>query len=153
MSKLPPVLWSPDMTWLDLRCRCGKCNVHSDCWIQGNLDSVLQRSVLVVEEVERRTGQTQRLWVNSAVRCLAHNADQGGARASTHLSGRALDLKPVACSPAALFEAARKVRGDLSPDDEQRMGGLGLYHTFVHIDVRPYHATKMGPSAPWRRGR
>ena len=73
------------------------------------------------------------LKINSAYRCKEHNANVGGARNSQHLNGIAADLKPMGCSPAELHEKIEELvaRKHIPP------GGLGLYNTFVHYDIRP----------------
>jgi uncharacterized protein YcbK (DUF882 family) len=140
------------MTPEQLRCRCGECEIHTQAGIQANLEEVMARARLVVAVLEKQLGVPQRLRVNSAVRCLEHNRRVGGKKNSYHLRGLALDLAPLTCSPAQLYQAGRVVRGEASPEHPQRNGGLGHYATFVHIDVRGYRATKRSPEEPWRRG-
>lgn len=69
------------------------------------------------------------LVVLSAYRTPAHNRAVGGAKDSQHVQGRALDLlPPKGWTPTALAAVAREL---------PQIRGVGLYGTFVHIDVRP----------------
>jgi uncharacterized protein YcbK (DUF882 family) len=69
------------------------------------------------------------LVVQSAYRTPAHNRAVGGAPHSQHVQGRALDLAPPdGWSPIALLAVAQ---------DIPAIRGLGLYDSFIHIDVRP----------------
>ncbi len=73
------------------------------------------------------------LKINSAYRCPGHNEAVGGAPNSQHLKGTAADLKPLGCSPDELHEVIESlVDGKQIPS-----GGLGLYNSFVHYDIRP----------------
>lgn len=66
--------------------------------------------------------------INSGYRSPAYNKKCGGAPKSQHMLGTAADITVAGMSPKqvkAVFER-------LMPD----MGGIGLYKTFVHIDVR-----------------
>jgi len=80
------------------------------------------------------------LVVLSGYRTSAHNRAIGGARASQHVEGRALDLLPprgwTVTQLAAVVAGVPAVRG------------IGVYPTFVHMDVRP--STRR---AVWRGGR
>lgn len=67
--------------------------------------------------------------VLSCFRTEAHNAAIGGARNSQHVQGRALDLRPpTGWRVLDLAAVAREI---------VEIRGLGLYATFLHIDVRP----------------
>jgi hypothetical protein len=73
------------------------------------------------------------LIVDSAFRTVAYNASIGGAKASQHCEGRALDLRPS----ILLHGAAEQARG------EGFLRGIGIYPSFVHVDTRP------GQNATW----
>lgn len=81
------------------------------------------------------------LRVLSGWRGGAYNRCIGGATASLHLRGMALDLAPVGGSPGAVARlhgaaVAVRSRGVFA-------GGIGRYGTFVHIDIR-------GANVDWR---
>ena len=68
------------------------------------------------------------LMINSGRRCLAHNAAIGGEIRSQHLAGKAADIPPPqGWTPETMRDAAREL---------DSFHGLGLYNTFVHLDVR-----------------
>jgi uncharacterized protein YcbK (DUF882 family) len=80
------------------------------------------------------------LVVLSAYRTPAYNAAVGGVPDSQHVQGRALDLRPPnGWTPVSLAAIAKDIAG---------IRGLGVYATFVHIDVRP--TTKL---VAWRGAR
>ncbi len=66
--------------------------------------------------------------VNSAYRTEAHNKKVGGAAYSQHKYGVAADVVVKGVSP---LEAARYAHTLLGS-----RGGVGLYKTFIHVDVR-----------------
>lgn len=66
--------------------------------------------------------------INSAYRTVTHNKKEGGAVCSQHLYGTAADIKVSGVSPK---EVARYAETLLSG-----RGGIGIYSTFTHIDVR-----------------
>lgn len=72
--------------------------------------------------------------VTSAFRTLDYNSAVGGARASQHVQGRALDIVHSKLTPIEVHRALRELQhaGKLP-----LLGGLGDYPTFVHIDIRP----------------
>lgn len=66
--------------------------------------------------------------ITSAYRTPTHNKNEGGATQSQHLYGTAADIKVSGVTPKKVYEYANK----LMPN----RGGIGLYKTFVHVDVR-----------------
>ena len=72
--------------------------------------------------------------VLSAYRTESYNAKVGGAKFSQHKEGRALDLRPPV--GMTVTEFYRVVRG-LANEPTSKIRGLGLYRTFLHMDVRP----------------
>lgn len=66
--------------------------------------------------------------ITSAYRTVARNNAIKGAKYSQHLYGNAADIKVQGTAPKTVSEYANK----LMPNK----GGIGVYSTFVHIDVR-----------------
>ena len=66
--------------------------------------------------------------ITSAYRTPPHNKAVGGTTYSQHLYGTAADIKVKNCSPKQVAAYAEK----LLPGT----GGIGIYSTFTHIDVR-----------------
>ena len=69
--------------------------------------------------------------INSGYRSPAHNAKIGGVKNSQHLTGMAGDLK-TALPPIAIGEAIEF----LIESGQMKQGGIGVYRTFVHYDIR-----------------
>jgi lysozyme len=80
----------------------------------------------VADEARHRLGRPLR--INSAYRNAAYNRAIGGASASIHMRGGALDLSG---SPVTLRRILREMR-----DEGLFKGGIGRYPTFTHVDVR-----------------
>ena len=70
--------------------------------------------------------------INSAYRTLSHNKAVGGATKSQHLLATAADIVVKGMKPTkvkAQIEA-------LIDAGKMKQGGIGLYRTFVHYDIR-----------------
>ncbi|GDY25296.1 hypothetical protein AHAT_11860 [Agarivorans sp. Toyoura001] len=74
--------------------------------------------------------------INSAYRTPEHNRKVGGTKNSLHVQAKAAD---IAVSGMAPKEVHAKVL-ELIASKKMADGGLGLYNTFVHYDVRGYKA-------------
>ena len=70
--------------------------------------------------------------MTNAYRCESHNQKVGGAVYSQHLLGKAADIQISGYKPREVFNIIESLieQGDLL------QGGLGLYNTFVHYDIR-----------------
>lgn len=70
--------------------------------------------------------------INSGYRSPSHNKAVGGAINSQHLLGKASDIVVKNLEPKQVYEAIEYLirRGDML------QGGLGLYDSFVHYDIR-----------------
>lgn len=66
--------------------------------------------------------------VTSGCRCETHNKTVGGATQSTHLFGIAGDIKVKGIAPKEVYKYLDKKYPDTF--------GIGLYISWVHIDVR-----------------
>jgi uncharacterized protein YcbK (DUF882 family) len=80
--------------------------------------------------------------VISGYRDVAYNRLIGGARQSQHMEGRAADIVVTGAAPRTVHLAAMALH-----EGGHRLGGLGIYDGFVHVDVRP------GAVARWTGGR
>lgn len=80
--------------------------------------------------------------INSAYRSPRHNRNVNGADKSQHLLGKAAD---IACDPGKVREEHAIIAG-LIKSGKIAEGGLGLYNTFVHYDIR-------GSSANWNQSK
>ena len=70
--------------------------------------------------------------INSGYRSPEHNKKVGGAPNSYHVKGMAADIKVKGLSP----ESVRNKIEELILAGDMLQGGLGLYDTFVHYDIR-----------------
>jgi uncharacterized protein YcbK (DUF882 family) len=70
--------------------------------------------------------------ITSGYRSPQHNARVKGARNSQHLLGTAVDLKVKAMSPSSVALVIEK----LIQDGKIKQGGIGIYNTWVHYDIR-----------------
>ena len=96
-------------------------------------DGTLERLCQMFEHFRARCGHYP-LRVNCAFRTEAHNAEVGGGAKSQHLEGKALDIAiPVAHIPKEDFW---NYALDFA-EGYEALGGLGLYWSFVHMDIRP----------------
>lgn len=96
------------------------CTDGSDpIFIDSDLVSVLQKI---------RTHFGKSVTITSAYRTPTKNSAAGGTKYSQHLYGKAADIKVKGVSPKTVAAYAEK----LLP----KSGGIGIYKTFTHIDVR-----------------
>lgn len=116
---------SKHLTWKELACKDG--NSYPSEFIQ---DGRVYRLATMFESIRQLCGNKP-ITINSAYRSPEWNRKIGGARHSQHVQGRALDLNP----PKGFT-----VRGfyDLIRSNHRELGvnGIGLYKTFVHVDIR-----------------
>jgi uncharacterized protein YcbK (DUF882 family) len=96
------------------------CSDGSDpIFIDSDLVSVLQKV---------RTHFGKAVTITSAYRTPGKNKAVGGTTYSQHLYGRAADIKVNGVTPKKVAAYVEK----LMPNK----GGIGIYKTFTHIDVR-----------------
>ena len=65
--------------------------------------------------------------ITSAYRTPSRNKEVGGTTYSQHLYGKAADIKISGVSPKKVADYAETLLDN---------GGIGIYNTFTHIDVR-----------------
>ncbi len=91
-------------------------------------DPVFIASELVTVLQKIRTHFGKSVTITSAYRTPPKNKACGGTTYSQHLYGMAADIKISGVSPKTVAAYAEK----LMP----KSGGIGIYSSFVHIDVR-----------------
>lgn len=74
--------------------------------------------------------------INSGYRTPTYNKGIGGASGSQHLIAKAADVTVEGYTPRELATLVEK----LINEKEVWFGGIGVYPTFVHLDVRDKHA-------------
>ena len=78
----------------------------------------------------------QPISINSAYRNPIYNKQIGGASRSLHLVGKASDITIQGMTP----KEVHTLLSELMEDGTISQGGLGLYNTFVHYDIRKTRA-------------
>jgi uncharacterized protein YcbK (DUF882 family) len=72
----------------------------------------------------------------SGYRTHSHNAKVGGAKNSQHLTASAADINAQGYMPKRLAEVIER----LILEGKMQEGGIGVYHNFVHYDIRGVRA-------------
>ena len=79
-----------------------------------------------------RTAINKPIVINSGYRSPKYNAKIGGVKDSQHLRGTAADIKVAGMTPK---EVALVIEG-LIESGKMKEGGIGVYPTFTHYDIR-----------------
>ena len=100
-------------------------------------DEILVADALVAVLQAIRNHFAAPVQIVSAYRTAAHNKKVGGASQSQHLLGTAADIRVRRMPP---LEVYRAIDNGWVPGVDPYKIGLGLYGTFVHVDVRGHKA-------------
>lgn len=95
---------------------------------------ISEELVEVLQKIRSHFGKA--VVINSGYRTAKHNKAVGGATYSQHLYGTAADIRISGVKPADVAAYAET----LLPDS----GGIGIYSSFVHVDVRAVKARWKG---------
>lgn len=94
---------------------------------------VYQNIILLVTQLEIiREYVGNSIAVNSGYRSPSHNRVVGGAPNSYHVKGMASDIRAKGMTHRALYELILQ----LMQDGKIIKGGISLYPSFVHYDIR-----------------
>jgi V8-like Glu-specific endopeptidase len=104
---------------------------------RGNVQRVMQNLEVLRAELGGRS-----MTIVSGFRSCEHNHRVGGERRSRHLCGQAADIRVADTTPETVHATIERLIGE----GRMQQGGLGIYNTFVHYDVR-------GTRARWDRRR
>jgi len=104
-------------------------------WIDERLKLLCEALEVLREELGGRA-----VHILSGFRPENYNRAIGGARKSQHIEGRAADLVVDGVDPGVVHDTALR----LAKAGHMRIGGLGRYPTFTHVDVR--NAKLSGPN-------
>jgi len=115
---------SEHITWDDLKCQDGT-QVPEDK--RGNAKLLCYAVEAIMEQLNNTS-----IVITSAYRHASYNAGVDGRPLSQHIFAKALDFSLTGVTPQDLYDAIEALITDgLIPE-----GGLGLYPTFVHYDIR-----------------
>lgn len=103
--------------------------------LYGNVQKLMEQMEIVRAECDNTP-----LRIHSGYRSPAHNAEVGGVAASQHPLGTANDFSSDKYSPAQLKQILER----LIAEGKILQGGIGLYPTFVHYDIRGNNARWTG---------
>ena len=107
----------------EFECKCG-CDMPLE---------VYENIIKLASQLQFLRDYTGRpITINSAYRCPEHNAKVGGSKTSQHLLGKAADITIQSLKPAEVYALIE----ELIDMGHMLQGGLGLYDTFVHYDIR-----------------
>ena len=87
---------------------------------------VSEELVTLLQKIRDHFGRA--VTVNSAYRTAAYNTKVGGAKRSQHLLGTAADITLAGVTPLEVAQYAEFL--------QPKAGGIGVYRTFTHVDVR-----------------
>lgn len=97
-------------------CGCGRCGLgvrDMDPTLLTMLDSAREKAGIPFE-------------INSAIRCVFHNAVVGGTASSSHLTGQAVDIKCLISRHRFTMVKALVETGFIR---------VGVGHNFIHADI------------------
>lgn len=94
---------------------------HCGC----GFDAVSPELVTMLEQIRAHFGP---VIVNCGCRCPAHNKAVNGAAASQHMNGTAADIRIEGQTPQHVADYAETLLSGT--------GGIGVYSSFTHVDVR-----------------
>jgi uncharacterized protein YcbK (DUF882 family) len=107
----------------EFECKCG-CEMPKD--VLENIKEVANQLQFIRNQVEKP------IKINSAYRCLEHNRSIGSNDTSQHVLGKAVDIVIAEFIPIEV----NNLLDVFMESGDIKQGGLGLYNTFVHYDIR-----------------
>ena len=110
----------------EFQCKCG-CDMPK--FVRKNVVELAENLQIIRDEVGR-------LDLTNSYRCKDHNSDVGGSTSSQHLVGKAADVKSESIKPKEMAQ----IVNDLMKNEKIKTGGIGIYNTFTHIDIRGVRA-------------
>jgi uncharacterized protein YcbK (DUF882 family) len=94
--------------------------------VQRNIQELAANLQALRDEVDRP------ITVTSGYRSPSHNEAIGGAKHSFHVAGMAADIKVAGMKP----QDVRRVILRLIDEGKMKQGGIGVYSSWVHYDIR-----------------
>ena len=107
----------------EFECKCG-------CEMPDNVLDNVKKLALSLQTLRDKIKKP--IKVNSSYRCLSHNRSIGSNDSSQHVLGKAADIVIKGQIP----EQTANLLEVLIDNNEISQGGLGIYNTFTHYDIR-----------------
>ena len=107
----------------EFECKCG-------CEMPDNVLDNVKKLALSLQTLRDKIKKP--IKVNSSYRCLSHNRTIGSNDSSQHPKGKAADIVIKGQIP----EQTANLLEVLIDNNEISQGGLGIYNTFTHYDIR-----------------
>ena len=103
---------------------------HQDVAVQDNLQILAEQLQVLRDYIAKPVS------INIAYRPHWWEKMRGRSGKSQHCLGKAADIRVLGYDTRELHKAIL----ELIAENKMQNGGLGLYSTFVHYDIRPYPA-------------
>jgi uncharacterized protein YcbK (DUF882 family) len=103
-----------------------KCGRTMPANVRTNIIELAKNLQVLRDEVNRPIS------ITSGYRSPEHNAKVKGAKNSQHVQGTAVDLKVQGLTPKEVAPIIEK----LIKDGKMKQGGIGIYPSWVHYDIR-----------------
>jgi uncharacterized protein YcbK (DUF882 family) len=113
-----------------------RCNDGTSvpCELMDNLKELVENLQIIREFINKP------IHVISGYRSPKYNRKIGGARKSQHMNAKAADIRIKGMKPSEI----REIIINLIKEEKIMKGGVGLYTSFVHYDVRGFNARWKG---------
>lgn len=115
----------------EFQCKCG-CEMPYN--VEKNIIELADNLQILRDYLNKPINPT------NGFRCATHNKSVGGVKNSQHILGKAADIKVKDTTPEEVANAVEH----LMEEGKFKMGGVGRYNTFTHVDIR-------GSKARWNK--
>jgi uncharacterized protein YcbK (DUF882 family) len=103
-----------------------KCGREMPSQVITNIIELAKNLQVLRDEVKKS------IQITSGYRSPEHNAKVKGAKLSQHITGMAADIKVAGMTPKQVAEVIER----LIAEKKMKEGGIGIYKTWVHYDIR-----------------
>jgi len=103
-----------------------KCGREMPTNVMVNIIELAKNLQVLRDEVKKS------IQITSGYRSPEHNAKVKGAKNSQHITGMAADIKVAGMTPKQVAEVIER----LIAEKKMKEGGIGIYKTWLHYDIR-----------------
>lgn len=103
-----------------------KCGREMPSEVVTNIIELAKNLQVLRDEVKKS------IQITSGYRSPEHNAKVKGAKLSQHITGMAADIKVSGMTPKQVAEVIER----LIAEKKMKEGGIGIYKTWLHYDIR-----------------